>query len=268
MSFLDDIIDVGSSVLDFGKTAAGFLGGSGIGSVLARTAITGFALSQITKSINKTNEVNTAPTPDPGVRLQIDPDPNNQIPVVYGQAVLGGVVTDASLTDDNLTMYYCITLCEKTGNTNLGAGAASEFTFKEIYWDGNRLVFDAADGVTVTGFVDSAGTLCSTISGQVKVYCYGGGSSSTYQKSPTGFTVANTTNAYNIFPNWTSNHAMTNLVFAIVRVDYSAEKNVRGLADMKFKIANSMSLAGDVLYDYMTNTRYGAGIPSTEIYAS
>jgi hypothetical protein len=266
MSFLDDIIDVGSSVLDFGKSAVGFLGGSGIGSMLARTALTGFALSQITKSINKSNEVNTTPTPDPGVRLQVDPDPNNQIPVIYGQAVVGGIVTDAYLTENNLTMYYCLTLCEKTGNTNLGSGAASEFTFKEIYWDGNRVVFDAADGVTITGFVDSTGTFCATMGGQVKVYCYGGGSSS--QVSPEGFTVTNPTAAYNVFPNWTTNHLMSDLVFAIVRVDYSAEKNVKGLPTMKFKIANSMSQAGDVLYDYMTNTRYGAGIDPTEIYAS
>jgi hypothetical protein len=28
---------------------------------------------------------------------------------------------------------------------------------------------------------------------------------------------------------------------------------------------NTMTLPGDVLYDYMTNTRYGAGIPEAEI---
>jgi hypothetical protein len=28
-----------------------------------------------------------------------------------------------------------------------------------------------------------------------------------------------------------------------------------------------MTLPGDVMLDYMTNERYGAGIPSTEIYS-
>jgi hypothetical protein len=69
-------------------------------------------------------------------------------------------------------------------------------------------------------------------------------------------------------PNWTANHDMTNLVFAIVKITYNKEKNVTGLGDMKFVLENSMSEPGDCLYDYMTNTRYGAGIASTEIYAA
>jgi hypothetical protein len=35
---------------------------------------------------------------------------------------------------------------------------------------------------------------------------------------------------------------------------------------MTFVIENSMKLAGDCLYDLMTNTRYGAGINPEEIY--
>jgi hypothetical protein len=34
---------------------------------------------------------------------------------------------------------------------------------------------------------------------------------------------------------------------------------------MRFKIQNSMTLPGDCIYDYMTNTRYGAGIDPAEI---
>jgi hypothetical protein len=61
---------------------------------------------------------------------------------------------------------------------------------------------------------------------------------------------------------------MSDLVFAIIRLDYDAEKNVTGLGNVRFKISNSMTQPGDCLYDYMTNTRYGAGIDPTEIYAS
>jgi hypothetical protein len=58
---------------------------------------------------------------------------------------------------------------------------------------------------------------------------------------------------------------MNDLIFALVRVDYNREKNVTGLGDVTFEVSNSMFLPGDVLNDYMTNTRYGAGIASAEI---
>ena len=70
-------------------------------------------------------------------------------------------------------------------------------------------------------------------------------------------------------PNWASaTHAMNDLLFAVVRVDYNRDKNVTGLGDMLFHIQNNMYLPGDCLYDYMTNTRYGAGISASEIYTS
>jgi hypothetical protein len=61
---------------------------------------------------------------------------------------------------------------------------------------------------------------------------------------------------------------MNNLAFAIVRIDYDKEKDVTSLGEFKFRINNTMYQAGDCLYDYMTNTRYGAGIDSGEIYSS
>jgi hypothetical protein len=251
MSFFDSLIDLG-------KSAVGFLSGKSIGASLARTALTGLALNQIQKSVNKANEIGKK---DPGVRIQVDPDTEHKIPVVYGTAFLGGAVTDAVITNSNATMFYCLTICEQTGNIGLGSGSASVISFKEIYWDDNKLVFDT-DGVTVKGYIDKAGVYCETINGTVKVYCYSGDS-----ESPTNvFGYANHgLNAYAVMPNWTSNHQMENLIFAIVRVDYNAEKNVRGLANMRFKIQNSMTLPGDCIYDYMTNTRYGAGIDPAEI---
>jgi len=73
--------------------------------------------------------------------------------------------------------------------------------------------------------------------------------------------------ANGIMPSWTPEHTMDDLVFAIVRVDYNRDKNITALGDVKFKIKNTMSQPGDVIFDYMTNTRYGAGIPAEEIYS-
>lgn len=262
MSFLDDILDVGSSIVSTVGNVASWFTGSSSGAQLARTALTGLALNKVQNSINKTNEI--ASQPDPGVRLQVNPDPEYKVPVVYGQAVLGGAVTDAQLSSDQTTMYYCLTLCEKTGNLDLGLGAASDFEFLDVYWDDNRLTF-ASDGHTVTGYIDREGTSCDTLNQLVHVYLYSG--SSELPKP-----IKNYANpgikAYAAMINWTTNHQMTDLVFAIVTVKYDATKGVRGLGKMKFKLKNSMTQPGDCLYDYMTNTRYGAGIDPQEIYTS
>ena len=71
--------------------------------------------------------------------------------------------------------------------------------------------------------------------------------------------------AYNVFPGWDSSKQMTGLVFAIIRVDYDATYNVTDLGSWKFQVKNTMTNAGDCLYDYMTNTTYGAGIPAGSI---
>jgi hypothetical protein len=55
-------------------------------------------------------------------------------------------------------------------------------------------------------------------------------------------------------------------VFAIVRVVYNKDKNVTGLGDLKFNVNNPLNNPGDVLLDYMTNTRYGAGITLEDIF--
>ena len=257
MSFLDSLVDLG-------KSAIGFLGGNSVGASLARTAITGFALNKLNASINKENNKDTTPKIDPGVRIQVNPDPEHKIPVVYGTAVIAGAVTDAVLTNGNQTMFYCLTLCEKTGNLNLGQGAASSFSFLDVYWNNNRMAF-GTDGITATGYYDTAGNLCTNINGLVKVYCYAG--SSTTPVVPAGYTNNSLYNAYDIMPGWSSTDTMNDLIFVIVRVDYNASQNIKGLANMRFKIRNTMTQPGDCLYDYMTNTRYGAGIPSTEIYS-
>lgn len=251
MSFIDDIVSLGKGV-------AGYLGGSGVGPSIAKAALAGLALNQITKSINRQNN-----QPDTGSRIQVDPSTDNKIPVVYGRAVLGGIVTDAELVNSNKTMFFCLTICEKTGNLNLGSGAASSFTFKDIYWNDERIAFKA-DGITVDYTVDTAGTQNNSYQDLIKIYCFAGNSNSPVV--PTVYSNNSLSPAYSIMPSWTSNHTMNDLIFAIVRVDYSKEKSVTGLEKIEFVVENTMSNPGDCLYDMMTNTRYGAGIDPTEIF--
>ena len=254
MSFIDDILDVG-------KSAVSWLGGGGIGPSLVKTAITGYALNKIGSALGVFDEEDKSRQ-----LVQVDPDMENRIPVVYGTTTIPGIITDAALTNGEATMYFCLTLCEKTGLTNLGAGAASSFTFKEIYWDDCLLTFES-DGITVKHWVDRTGQVDTTPAGFIRVWCFAG--SSTSPVAPQGYSLSSPGNAYTIMPDWTSNHVMSDLIFAIVRVDYNKEdKNISGIGNMKFKLQNSMNQPGDCMYDYMTNTRYGAGIPAAEIYVS
>jgi hypothetical protein len=85
---------------------------------------------------------------------------------------------------------------------------------------------------------------------------------------PQGYTNATTYNAYGLMPTWTASHTMDELIFAVVRIDYNREKNVTALGDMTFVVENTMSRAGDCLYDYMTNDKYGAGIDPQYIYST
>ena len=266
MSFIDDIVDFGSSVLDVGKSVVGYLGGNSIGSQLAKTALLGFAMNQISKNVNKQNnlpQTSTTPEPDRGVRLQVNPDTNHKIPVVYGSAHLGGIITDAQISNNNLTMHYVITICEKTG-TLLSDDSNSVFTFEDIYWNDQRIVFDI-DGRTAAYTVDRDSNVDYSVAGQVKVYCYAGSSNSPVL--PDNYSSSGLQPAYSIVPNWTSAHTMNDLIFAVIRVDYNKEKGITQIPDIRFHITNSMTQPGDCLYDYMTNTRYGAGIDPTEIYS-
>lgn len=265
MSWFSDLVDTGRSL--FGGVSS-FLGGSSILGDLVKTAILGFTLNRVQASINNDQQASTTDTTtttvvDTGVRIQVQPSSDYKVPVLYGSATFGGAITDAWLTTDNKTMYYAITLCEKTGNL-LSTSSASAFVFNDIYLNDSRVIFKT-DGITVDYVIDREGNQDISARDIVKVYCYAG--NSTTPVVPEYYTNGSLLPAYSIMPNWNTDHTMTDTVFAIVQVEYNRDKGVTGLPNMMFTITNSMSLPGDCLYDYMTNTRYGAGIPSAEIDA-
>lgn len=254
MSFIDDVVS-------FGKKAFGFVSGDSIGGSLARTALIGFGLRKAQNWLNKENEEPEARTRSLGVREQVDPNTDYSVPVVYGNAYLGGVVTDARLVNSNQTMWYCIAISEKTG-VKLSDGVDSQISFKTIYWNTSRMVFKS-NGITAEALVDEDGNRSSDISGLVNVYLYNNGSDSPANLLGYSGTSAN---AYDLFPGWSSStHQMNNLVFALIRVDYNETKRITGLGRMEFEIENSLKLPGDVLNDYLQNDRYGCGIQPQEI---
>jgi hypothetical protein len=115
--------------------------------------------------------------------------------------------------------------------------------------------------------VDRNGTRDLSIRDLVKVYLYRNGSASSSQAFTTG-TSGTQVNAYSVVTGWDATWTLSNLAFMIVRVEYSKEKGITGIGNMTVNMSNSMTMPGDVLYDMMTNTTYGAGIAPADIKAS
>jgi hypothetical protein len=264
MSWLDDIGDFASSALDW-------LGGNTIGAQIVRTAGTGFLLNKITSAVSKENDA-TRPEqlsrtadpyePDKGVRVQVNADMEHRVPVVYGTAYLGGIITDAVLTNSDQTMGFCLTICEQTGSL-WSTDANSQIDFLEIYWDDGLVSFEN-DGFTVNHITDRDGNVDNSLGGLVRIYCYSGNSESPVV--PSGYTNNALDYAYDIFPDWTADHMMNDLIFVLVAVDYNKEKGSTKLGNINFKMRNTLTLPGDVMFDYLTSSRYGAGVSEEEIY--
>ena len=253
MSWLSGITDIGKKL--FSNNLAG---------TLVKTAVLGYLINRLRRNALKDNAPKNENI-DGGVRLQIPPASDTKIPVLYGTAFTSGIITDAVMSNNNKRMTYCLTISEKTG-TLLSTSAASAYVFKNIYWNDQRIVFKA-DGFTVDYTLDREGNQDISLRDLVKVYCYAGNSST--PSVPENYTNATYPNAYTVMPGWAlATHIMTNLIFVVIEVNYNREKNVTGIGEMKFHIQNSMNKPGDVMYDYLTNTRYGAGIDSAEVYSS
>lgn len=250
--------------MDFLSGIWNWITGNNVASALAKTALLGFASRLINDNVNESQIKNSntqKEVVDKGVRLQLDADTQNKIPVQYGEAFFGGYLTDARISNDYKKMKYCLTLAEVPG-TKYSTGQLTAYNFISVYLNNNK-VFFKSDGVTVNYTVDSAGNQDSSMSGLIKIYLYGG----TTGIHPDGY--AGTTPAPNtIITEWGNNFPMTGLLYAIVEVTYNKAKNVTGLPDCLFHVKNNMILPGDVLVDYMTSTRYGAGISGSEINAT
>lgn len=275
MSWLTDIVKVAVGV------ASVFTGGW----TTVATVAAGWVLNQVTNS-TKPEPAQSSPggggagaatTVDPGVRQQIDANSSNYIPVVYGKTILGGKIFDAYLSDDQLTMYFAIAICERTSEYTINGEWLRGIAFENVYWNGQRCIFGAGsnDYSEVTALYDTgSGTTTSlTPNGDkspVSVYLYNkGGRGSTIIRSlwspGMGTGDGMMPWASTVIPDWTDDHKASDLVMAVIKMKYNKALNVTGLGNWAFEVNNPLNRPGDVLYDYMLNTRYGAGINAAEI---
>ena len=199
-------------------------------------------------------------------RIQFAPASDNKIPVVYGNAYMSGPITDAKISSDLKTMWFVIALAEVTDTT-----PGSYYTFGDVYYDGKLVTFgtDSLGNYTKVASLTintNPAQVDTTQAGQIFVYLYPNGS--------TDLTHSNTTQtAIQILQDsgipsgqqWTSDDTMTLCAFAIVKIYYNANAGTTGLGALTFQLTNTINSPGTALLDYMTNPRYGCGIPIMQI---
>ena len=207
---------------------------------------------------------------DNGVRQQVPPSSTNSIPVVYGDAYLGGAFVDAALSTDAKTMYYVLVI------SHISPNGQFSFNLSQMYWGDRRITFDGSDQTRVVSLTDGAGNVDTKISGNLFI--------ALYTSSQTGvITSANGASAPSVFmggsdlPNelrWLPvGRQMNGLAFAIVKMNYNREAETTSMQALTYRVShylNSTGAAkpGDVWYDYMTNDKYGCAMPADLVDSS
>ena len=216
--------------------------------------------SIITKAFFSPNQPSgdlSGASPNPGNRQQIPPATDNKLPVVYGTAYVGGIITDLSITANNQVLYYVFSLCEVTDDGN------DLMSFGNIYWGGKRVIFDGTNLTQVNALLDeSTGFYEQGVQGKLFIYLYRNGSNQPVNTTQSAIQVLSDAN---LTYKWDNTKLMTNTVFAIVRVTYNPDAGTTGLVQTKFQVTNSRTKPGDCIYDYLTSETYGGGIDDSQI---
>ena len=178
---------------------------------------------------------------------------NAQIPVVYGERLVGGnrVFIETSGTD-NKYLYMALVLCE---------GEINAITQIKVNDDAVTFSGSFADGTEITS---NDSKYAATVKAQ-PFYGTDGQSASSLLSTLT---------------NWGSNHKLSGICYVAFRFEWDADKYT-GIPDIKVKVqgkkistfdGSSNETTGQystnpafVLLDFLRNERYGKGIPLTEI---
>lgn len=194
-----------------------------------------------------------------GARIQLPPATENKLPVVYGSAYIGGSVTDAKISSDNKTMWYCVAMAEVTDT------GGYTFDTNNIYYNGLKVQF-GSNGV-VTGLINNTtpATVDTKMSGQIYIYLFQNGATSPGQNTSQTAQQIMQDSEIPSGQRWTSTDLMSDCAFAIIKVKYNPEKGTTSLGGLTARITNSLDEPGSVLLDYMQNQRYGCAIPTAQI---
>lgn len=238
-------------------SAAAFFGATGL--AVAQFAIN-FAVSMIVSRTFSSSGANQ--NVDNGVRQQVPPATTNSIPIVYGDAYLGGVFVDAVLSTDQKTMYYVLAVSQISPNGQFF------FDTTKMYWQDQVITFDVSDGTKVVSLTDGAGNVQTKISGNLYINLYKSDESGviTAINGPALPSSVMGGSDIAVAQRWpSSNRQMNGLAFAIVKMIYNRDAGTTQMQPVTFKSShylNNTGVAkpGDVWYDYITNQKYGCAM--------
>jgi hypothetical protein len=207
---------------------------------------------------------------DSGVRQQIPPSSTNSLPVVYGDAYLGGVFVDAVLSIDQKTMYYVLAI------SNISPNGQFSFDTTKFYYGDRLVTFDSTDLTKVVSLTDGVPNVDTKVNGYLYINLYTSNAAGTITnvngtQAPTvvmgGSDIASA-------QQWAATHRQMNgLAFAIVKMVYSQSANTTSFSPLTFHVAHYLNGAGcakpgDVLKDYLVSPIYGGAVLTANVNAT
>lgn len=236
-------------------------------SLVGRFAIN-FAVSMIVSRVFSSTGANQSV--DNGVRQQVPPATTNSIPVVYGDAYLGGIFVDAVLSTDQKTMYYVMAVSQISPNGQFS------FDTTKMYWQDQLITFDGTDPTKVVSLTDGAGNVQTKISGNLYINLYKSNEAGTITALNGTALPSSVMGGSDIAvaQRWpSSGRQMNGLAFAIVKMVYNRDAGTTQMQPVTFKASHylngtGVAKPGDVWYDYITNAKYGCAMSTSIVDAT
>jgi hypothetical protein len=208
-----------------------------------------------------------------GSRIQASPATDNKLGIVYGSAFVSPIIVDAKISEDQKIMWWVLALTERTDTGSYTLGDIDSATTTNVFWGDKQLIFaDMSDRTKVTSWIDSNGDTDTKVAGNLFVYLYDNGSSSPVNSAVSAITVMSDAQIASD-QRWNSSRytsagkspTMYRTVFAVIKMIYNQDAGITSLPQIKIKVTNSLTKPGDVIYDYLSNSRYGCGIDINQI---
>ena len=242
-----------------------FVAGLSISSIAAFAARTLLTIGIAKLIANRTGSTANG-AQDSGARIQLPPASNNKIPIVYGSAFVAPTITDAKISEDQKTMWYVCALSEVSDTGSID--------FDKIYYNGSLVTFDGVDLTKVVSLTNNANPpqVDTKINGSLYMYLFPNGSYSGQNTALSAIDIMSDASIPAgerwdgpIYTDSGQSADMTNLAFIIVKIVYNQNAGTTNLGQLNVQVINSLTWPGEVLLDYMTNVRYGCGIPLSRI---
>ena len=208
---------------------------------------------------------------DNGVRQQIPPSTVNSLPIVYGDAYLGGTFVDAVLHENQFAMWYVLAVSSISPD--------GQFTYDKtkMYYGDRLITFDTVEPAKVVSLTDGSGNVDTKVSGYMYIYLYRSDENGNITNLDTNGTSAgsglpntimSTANGVPSGLEWpASGRQMNGTAFAIVKLIYNTDAQTTQLQPVTFRVHHYLNnqgcaKAGDVWLDYMQNVLYGGAVNS------